>query len=158
MRKILTNLICLTLLSCNYFDNKKVDAKDIVNEELQSIKWNEVDEYPSFAFCDSLEGKNSKRECFQNYLSDRVTRYLGDQPLIVSQLLNEEANMVVSINAEGMLSVDTVKVNQHLKQEIPAIDSLLSRSLDSLPDIYPAIKRGQQVKTQFTLPIKIVVE
>ena len=38
-------------------------------------------------------------------------------------------------------------------QEIPNIETLITDSLNTLPKIFPAIKRGQQVKTQFKLPI-----
>ena len=51
--------------SCNYFDAKKVSADDILEEELQTFTWNEVDEYPSFEMCDSLSSKAEKKQCFE---------------------------------------------------------------------------------------------
>ncbi|WP_455168733.1 hypothetical protein [Aegicerativicinus sediminis] len=158
MKKIATVLLIFSFCSCNYFENKKVDPQDIVNEEMKSINWSEVDEYPSFEFCDSLEGKIAKRDCFQNYLSKQVGKFLGNQNLIVSSEISDKAHMVITINSKGNLSVDSVYIGNNLHQQLPELDSLLSVSLDSLPPIYPAIKRGQQVKTQFNLPVHIVVD
>jgi hypothetical protein len=50
------------------------------------------------------------------------------------------------------------KIDSVTLHEIPNIKELLKNSLDSLPEIYPAIKRGQQVKTAFTLPVIIQVD
>jgi len=38
------------------------------------------------------------------------------------------------------------------------IKTLLNSSLDGLPELFPALKRGQQVTTAFTLPIVIHVD
>ena len=50
-----------------------------------------------------------------------------------------------------------MEVDSLTNQEIPNIKVLLAKSIDSLPKIFPAIKRGQQVKTEFKLPIIIKV-
>lgn len=158
MKNILAFLILINLFGCNYFENKKVDPQDIVDEEMESINWNEVDEYPAFEFCDSLEGKFEKRDCFQTYLSKRVSEFLGEQQFVVSKDINEIAQMTITVNSSAQLTVDSVKIGEVLHQELPELDSLLFRSLDSLPAIYPAIKRGQHVKVRFNLPIEILVE
>jgi hypothetical protein len=44
------------------------------------------------------------------------------------------------------------------KTEIPNIDSLLINSLKTIPKIYPAIKRGQQVTTSFEFPIVVRID
>jgi hypothetical protein len=72
---------------------------------------------------------------------------------------NVEDTVVVKfhISETGNLSVLSIKNKETTKEQIPNLDSLLLKSLDSLPRIFPAIKRGQQVKTEFTLPIVIYV-
>ena len=68
MKRLILVLSILFFVSCDYFVKKKIDTKTIVNDELKSINWNDVDEYPTFSICDST---NNKKECFQNVLRDR---------------------------------------------------------------------------------------
>ena len=63
--------------------------------------------------------------------------------------------MEFQISEEGQLTVNKVETTIFIKAQIPDIDSLLMTSVKNLPTIYPAIKRGQQVKTEFKLPIII---
>ena len=49
------------------------------------------------------------------------------------------------------------KIDALIIEEIPNINVLINQSLDSLPQIFPANKRGQQVTTEFNLPIIIKV-
>ena len=65
--------------------------------------------------------------------------------------------MKFQISEKGELSLLGIKTDSLTVNEIPNIKALLINSLDSLPEIYPAIKRSQQVKTEFTLPIVISV-
>ena len=66
--------------------------------------------------------------------------------------------MKFQISETGILSLMEAKIDSVTLHEIPNIKELLKNSLDSLPEIYPAIKRGQQVKTAFTLPVIIQVD
>ena len=57
MKYISLFLIFFCLNSCDYFDKKKVNADDLLNQELKTFNWNEVDVYPSFTTCDSSDVK-----------------------------------------------------------------------------------------------------
>ncbi|TYA53065.1 hypothetical protein [Formosa maritima] len=147
----------LLLVSCNYFDVKKTTSDAILNEELKTFNWSEVDEYPSFASCNDEVSKEEKKRCFQNSLTAIIANKIQRDTIVVSQDVKDTIYIKFQISETGTLSLLEAKVDSVTQNEIPNIDQLIASSLDSLPEIYPAIKRGQQVKTAFTLPVIIQV-
>jgi len=147
--------LCIT--SCQYFDKKKVNANELLQQELKTVNWNEVDTYPSFSTCDSIVNSEQNKQCFESTLTTHIFKYLNTQQLIVSQSIDDTIYIKLKISDTGIL--ETTKINTPLiiKEQIINIDSLLKESLHNLPRIYPATKRGQQVKTEFELPIHIKV-
>lgn len=148
----------LLLASCNYFEKKKVYSEDLLNEELETIDWNAVDTYPSFLSCDSLSVQQARKHCFENTLLDHVNAYLSNQTIVVSEDLQDTIALKLGINKKGFLSVLDVKAKPETHLAIPEMDSLLRNSLNALPKIFPAIKRGQQVDTEFVLPVVISIQ
>jgi len=155
MKRLILVCCLLALTSCDYFEKKKVYTKDILEEELQTFNWNDVDEYPTFDLCDSTSGKENKRHCFENTLTQMLNKQLSNQNIIVTEDVNDTIFLKITIDNQGKFSVDDILSSELTKAQIPKIDSLLIHSFDSLPKIYPAIKRSQQVKTQFSLPVVV---
>lgn len=156
--KRLPLIICvIVLVSCNYFEKKKVYTDEILKEELLTFNWNEVDEYPTFASCDSASGKENKRQCFENTLLQILNNKLSDQNIVVTEDINDTILLKITIDNKGNFNINDIKSNELIKAQIPNIDSLLTHSFDSLPKIYPAIKRSQQVATQFSLPVVVKI-
>ncbi len=157
--KRLSLIFCVIgLVSCNYFEKKKVYTEDILQEELQTFNWNEVDEYPTFATCDSASGKENKRQCFENTLLQILNNKLSDQNIVVTEDINDTILLKITIDNRGNFNVNDIKSNELIKAQIPNIDSILIHSFDSLPKIFPAIKRSQQVATQFSLPVVVKIK
>jgi len=157
MKQICVFLGFLMLMSCEYFNVKKTSSDAILKEELQTFNWNEVDEYPSFSECDSVITKLERKRCFEYVLTTHITRFLQKDTIIVTQNIEDTLLLELQISEKGLLSVLNIEVDSLISQEIPNIKDLLQHGLDSLPKIFPAIKRGQQVKTEFKLPVIISV-
>ena len=157
MNRIVCLLILLFATSCDYFEKKKVYPEDLLEEELQTFNWNEVDAYPTFSNCDSLTEKEDRKVCFQNTLISSVNEFLKAQNLVVSNNVNDTIRLKIKIDKTGLLVVESIKMHPETIQEIPKIDSLLRRSLKGVPKIYPAIKRNQQVTTAFELPVIVSI-
>ncbi|MDO1501760.1 hypothetical protein Q2T40_16620 [Winogradskyella maritima] len=158
MKRLIGLLLLVLLASCQYFDNKKVYSEDLLQEELQTIDWNAVDEYPSFSSCDGVSGQDARRNCFQNTLLNHVNTYLAEQDLLAYDDVSDTISMKLSIDKMGALSILNLKVKESTSASIPKLDSLLRQSIVELPKVYPAIKRGQQVRTEFVLPIIIQID
>ena len=157
MKQIAAFLMCFSLVSCQYFEAKKTTSDAILKEELKTFNWNEVDAYPTFSNCDSLATKTEKKVCFETSLANHISNYLANETFVITQDINDTMLLEFIISEKGQLQIQTFKADSLTLAELPNIKHLVEQSLDSLPTIYPAIKRGQQVKTQFQLPIILQV-
>jgi len=157
MKQICAFLLLLALISCEYFNVKKVSSETILKEELQTFNWNDVDEYPSFSSCDSSTTKESRKACFQYTLTNHIILYLQKENIIVTKDVSDTVSLNLRVTEKGDLLLLNTQVDSLTNAEIPNIKNLLAQSLDSLPKIFPAIKRGQHVATEFKLPIIIEV-
>lgn len=158
MKRVLVFLVFINMMSCDYFNKKKVYSEDLLEEELQSFSWNEVDEYPAFISCDSTLEKEAKKQCFEHTLRDILNTNLAQHHIVVTEAIDETINLKITIDKEGQFSINSIESSALTKQQIPQLDSLLRASLDSLPKIFPALKRSQQVTTQFSFPVVIKIE
>jgi len=157
MRPIVFLLILLLTTSCSYFEKKKVYTEDLLEEELQTFNWNEVDSYPTFSSCDSITIKADSKACFQSTLVFNVNRFLEAQNIIVSEDVYDTIRLTITIDNNGILKVESMTFKPETVNQIPEIDSLLRQSLRGIPKIFPAIKRGQQVTTAFELPVIVKI-
>ncbi|MBJ6367754.1 hypothetical protein [Snuella sedimenti] len=157
MKQICVFLVVLVLVSCEYFNVKKTSPEAILKEELKTFNWKEVDAYPSFALCDTSQTKQAHKLCFEHVLTTHIAQYLQKESLIVTQDVQDTIVLKFQLSEKGVLALLNAKIDSLTTKEIPNIERLLVQSLDSLPRIFPALKRGQQVKTEFELPIIIKV-
>jgi hypothetical protein len=158
MNRIVFLLILCFATSCNYFEKKKVYPEDLLEEELQTFNWNEVDTYPTFSNCDSITIKEDSKACFQNTLIGSVNQFLEHQNIVVSDDVNDTIRLKIIIDNKGVLEVESIRLKPETAVQIPEIDSLLRQSLKGIPKIFPAIKRGQQVTTAFELPVIVRID
>ena len=157
MKQICVFMLVLMLASCEYFNVKKTSSEAILEEELQTFNWNDVDEYPTFSICDSLTTKQEKKRCFGTHLTNEILNFLQGEDITVTQDVNDTINLKFQISEKGKLSLLDFEVDSLTIEEIPNIKILIHESLMALPQVFPAIKRAQQVKTEFELPIIINV-
>ena len=155
MKQVSIVLFFIVFTSCNYFDVKKTSSEAILNEELKTFNWSEVDVYPSFSSCDNEQSEEAKKLCFQNTLRKVIYDEIKSDTIVVSENLKDTILITFQITEKGKLSVVNMEIDSLTQKEIPNIETLLHNSLNTLPKIYPAIKRGQQVKTEFILPVVI---
>ncbi len=158
MKRIFLLIILSCIFSCEYFDNKKVHTEELLQEELKTFNWKDVDEYPSFASCDTTSGKEYRRACFENTLRSILNKNLSEHLIVVSENVADTVLLKIAVDNKGKFSIEDIQHSQQIISQIPGLDSLLRQSLDSLPKIYPAIKRSQPVGTNFTLPVFVKVE
>ncbi len=155
MNRLFAFLSLMMLCSCDFIESKKVYSKDILEEELQTFNWQDVDEYPTFDSCDTALDRANRRLCFENTLGTILNEKLSQYTIVVSEKIHDTVQLKIRIDSKGILVVNEVESKEITRKAIPQLDSLLRHSLDTLPKIYPAIKRSQQVTTQFSLPVII---
>ncbi|MDA7559257.1 hypothetical protein N8768_08895, partial [Flavobacteriaceae bacterium] len=80
---------------------------------------------------------------------------LSESNIVVTETVDDTVLINIHISKTGEPSLTAIRQKDSTKVQIPELDSLVSNSLSVLPKIFPAIKRGQQVKTEFVLPMLI---
>ncbi|MGC6429891.1 MAG: hypothetical protein ACON5F_02500 [Jejuia sp.] len=158
MKQLSAILFFIFLCSCEYFNVKKTTPEAILEEDLKSINWEDVDTYPSFSYCDSLIIKAEKKACFESTLYSEINEYLLNQNIIVTQNVHDTIRLRLGISKNGEMALLDARIDSTTIAEIPEIKEILLKSLSELPPITSATKRGQPVTTEFELPIIVKVD
>jgi hypothetical protein len=146
------------LIGCNNFETKKISSEEVLDLETKSLNWKEVDEYPAFANCKNIAEIEKARECFEATVANSVNAYLARQEPIVTEAIDHTVYVHLEISKIGKPTIESIDVDTMVTNQIPELKLWLQQSIDSLPKIYPASKRGIPVSSVFTMPIVIKAE
>ncbi|MDG2194484.1 MAG: hypothetical protein P8K77_06490 [Polaribacter sp.] len=155
LRVIFLLLLGAFTTSCQFFN---LDRTSIQQEVDTIVDFSVVDVSPSFAICDSVIDKVAKTACFRNTIHQQVSKSLRATPIIIKGSIDETIFVHVLIDKEGKVTLKNIESSAELKEALVHLDSLVRISLQRLPTLFPAIKRGIPVSTQYQLPIKIQVQ
>ncbi len=158
MRKPLLLLLLLILTNCKDFETKKITSEEVLYQESRSLNWKEVDEYPAFENCKSIKEIEKARNCFETTVANFIYAYLIKKQPIVTQSIDDTLFLYLEISKSGKPIVDSVSVDTLITNQLPELELWIKQSVDSLPKIYPAIKRGVPVSSVFKMPILIKAE
>jgi len=150
-------LICLlfSFTSCEYFSfekNKNIEKIDV------DVDFTSVDVSPSFKVCDSLIEKEKKNTCFRTTLRQEISSSLAKQSIQVPQSVDETIEVAITIQSNKEVKLTSIKSSDSLLVILPSLKAILKKSVEELPAVYPAIKRGVPVTTVYKLPIRIAVK
>ncbi len=157
MRNFTIFFLFLLIVSCEYMGLQKLNKEELVEKEMKSINWNDVDKYPLFDNCDETASKKSQKKCFQNTLTNHIISSLLENQIQVNENINDTVQVQLLISNEGKISILKIEKNNFVTDQIPGINRYIANSIQSLPKIYPALKRNIPVSTKFNLPIILQV-
>ena len=63
-----------------------------------------------------------------------------------------------TVSNDGKINFDELILDENIVELQDLIDLSFKSSIEKLPTIFPAIKRGQQVSVKFSLPIFVSTE
>ncbi|MCP4975128.1 MAG: hypothetical protein GY931_03120 [Maribacter sp.] len=153
MRKFLAILVLCSCFSCELFVSKEKKTQKLVNQAMQTIDWNDVDNYPLFESCDESTSKTSQRECFESELLTHFSATLQEFEFVVDPEVNHTIFVDFLIGHEGKISVIHIEKDNAIDKLMPEFDGVISQSLRNLPPLEPALKRGIPVNAKFRIPI-----
>lgn len=122
------------------------------------IDFTSVDVSPSFKVCDTLIDKSKKTDCFRTTMRQEIYKSLAKHSIKLTHSIDETIEVVITIHSNKEVKLSAIKVSDSFLREIPRLQEMIKKSIEALPEIYPAIKRGIPVTTAYTIPIKIKVE
>jgi hypothetical protein len=160
MKKIILTVFLSILLfsSCQYFEKQVPSEKDLLQKELKSINWKEVDEFPSVYGSDTIENKIERQQCFFEYMTQLIQHKLSVDTLSVLYPELDTIEVKVTVFPNSRIIFEPLFPKDSVAYDTVKIDSILKARLVGFPKINPAIKRGIPVKTQFILPVILKVE
>ncbi len=153
MRRLVILGVFFLMASCQWFASQEAKTQMLVEEELQSIDWNDVDQYPLFDDCDETVSKTAQKACFENTLLLHFSMTLQDFEFVLDEEVDDTIYVDFLVDSEGTMSVLEIQENNTVKQQIPEFDAIITQSLKSLPRVEPALKRGIPVNAKFRIPI-----
>lgn len=151
-------LVFILFNSCQYFDKQVPSEKELLQKELKSINWKEVDEYPSVVDCDKIEDKKQREQCFFEVLTQLIQEKLSNDTLAMLYPELDTIEVKVTVFPNATMKFEPQFPKDSVAYDKIKIDSILKARLVDFPKINPAIKRGLPVKTQFILPVILKVE
>ena len=159
IKKVAIFILFVSLVSCQYFEKEVPNEKELLEQELKKINWDEVDEFPSVLQCDTIKDAEVKKQCFFDYLAQTIQERIGIDTLRIEYPEIDTINVKITINPDSSLQFETLYPNDSIAlADKTKIDSILTSRLSDFPKVEPAIKRGVKVKTQFVLPVIIKME
>jgi len=152
---LLLLLISGGLSSCQFFETEKISSETFLEEEIKSINWKDIDQYPVFQNCENETELASQKSCFETTLINHLYQSIQSENTIVSEDINQTVVIDFMVNEKGELSISNMKIDSVLSNLLPLLETKIIQGLDSLQPIAPAYKRGIPVKTTFKLPVVI---
>ena len=148
---------CTSCDKLSFSKTKDVKGIDTI-AYFNSVDFTSVDFSPSFKVCDSLIDKEQKSNCFRETIHQKIGEELQNYSFTIKDSIDEIVYVDVLINSKGEIIFKEITSTENLKQQLPQLDSLLKQSVQKLPMIHPAIKRGIPVSTEYRLPIRILLK
>ena len=154
--RIFTFIILLFFItSCDkmsFLKSEKIQALDTI------VNFSSVDTSPSFKECDSIIDKYQKSNCFRTTIHQKIGAELQKHQFIIRDSISEIVFVDLLINSKGKIVIEAMASSEEIRIQLPELDSVLRISVDKIPNVYAAIKRGIPVTTKYRLPIKIQIK
>ena len=147
----------MVTISCDFISHNKTTLRNTTLADLE-IDFSDVDVYPLFMDCNNCDTSDKQNLCFEMELIRRLQKLTSKNVLDASGQVNDTVMVDILVNTEGKISIVKIYKNDIIAKQIPELDSLLYKSIASLPAaVQPSLKRGIPVNSMFKLPILVSV-
>jgi hypothetical protein len=153
MRKFILVLILCGFTSCGLFESKAEKTQKLVEKELQQIDWTNVDHYPLFDECDETASKLKQKTCFEEKLVLHLSSDLQQFEIVSERQVKDVIFIDIIVQSDGSITVLNIENQEVFQEQQQDFEQLVENSLNSLPRIEPALKRGVPVRAKFRIPI-----
>lgn len=148
-------VLLIFITSC---DQLSFTKKEKLPELDTLVDFTSVDFYPSFKVCDSLIDKSVKENCFRKTIHQKIGEELKKHTFTSKDTIDETIFVDLIINSKGEIILEEIQSSESIKNQLLELDSIIQLSVERLPTIHAAIKRGMPVTTKYQLPIQIKLQ
>ncbi len=124
---------------------------DEVEEEVV-VPFAIIENVPVFPGCESADGNEAKKECFQRMIQEHIRKEFKYPPSALELGINGRVYVQFMINSNGYVEgIRTRGPDKMLQQEA-------HRIIASLPEMTPGMQRGKSVKVPYSIPINFLIQ
>lgn len=145
-------------VSCQYFETERISEEEFYSKEKNTINWSDVDTYPKFKACSSITDTAESKACFEKQLTMQVGDAIKSRINNAIQTLNDTIWVSLTISEKPSITVTNIDMDHWVAEEFSEMQSWIIDAVKEIELKDPAIKRGVPVKTQYRLPIVVIVE
>ena len=140
-------------MACNGSAKREQKTQELVDREIRSIDWEDVDQYPLFVDCDELASKPEQKRCFMETLLRHFSKSLQESDLVLTEEVRDTIFVNFRMEDTGAITLIDIKNDKQIGPQLPTFEDQIKKSLNNLPKIEPALKRGIPVSAKFRIPI-----
>ena len=155
LRHLTFFLFLLILSSCEIFSPQSSVSKSNLQVLDTVIDFTSVDVYPIFSDCENYAESDDQKECFENSITEKLAELLSANDLKVNKEVNDTTSIDILVDNAGKASLVNIISPKSIQEELPNFESVVRKSIDQLPTMKPALKRGMFVKSQYRLVIVV---
>ncbi len=145
------------MFSCDNFVLKKENKEEIIKEELKKLNRSEVEEPPLFESCKEKPDE-ALELCFQNTITKHFHDHLAKQTIKIKQPIDDTLWIPLLITKDGQIILEDFELPDIIKTEIPNLNEIFQKGIETLPKVEPAHTRSTPVTTRYKLPVIIKIE
>ena len=145
-------ILCL-LTACNWSASREKKTQELVNKQIQSIDWEDVDKYPLFLNCDETLSKQEQKKCFMQTLLRHFSTTLEAADFELQEDVKDTIFVDFVMEDTGTITLKNILNDDEVSRQLPDFGHQIEKSLNNLPKIEPALKRGIPVSAKFRIPI-----
>ncbi|HET8886589.1 MAG TPA: hypothetical protein VFM70_09595 [Salinimicrobium sp.] len=158
MKKCGLLILIFFAFSCDDLRVKPLSSDEIFKEEADRINWKVIDAYPAFEECTNILDKTEAKTCFETKIVTLINTDFAQNQIEVTENINDTVYLFLKVDESGQPLIESVQIDSLVTNQLPQIEQWLQNSVDSLPKIHPATKRGIPVTTIFKIPIIVISE
>lgn len=146
-------LVFFTMASCQYFETDKISSDTFYKEEMKTISWNDVDQFPTFTSCQEISEKDASKVCFEATLVSEIYAGFSSKHFVSTRTIKDTLWVDIAISEQGSITVKDIVMDSITALTFPKLSSWIQQSVDTIAPVAPAHKRGVPVAVAFKLPV-----
>lgn len=119
------------------------------------VDYTSVDVYPLFTNCNETDEKHNQKECFAHAMTERLEKTIKSIDYKVKVAVNDSTLVKLLVNDNGKTKLVAIESPKIIDENLPELDSVIKASVDALPIVKPAVKRGIPIKSEYHLAIVV---
>ena len=134
MKYIFYALVLCSMAACQYFETDKISSDTFYDQELKTISWNQVDQFPNFVSCQKYSDKKVSKTCFENTLISNIYKGLSSKHLVSSRSIKDTIWVSLTVSEKGDIFLNTIAIDSLTATSFPELVQLPELCLEFFQD------------------------